>query len=286
MVDTFKMLAQAYEELSVIKMQRVRSSVLSTRDFLEDLSEVFADVKASYQHEINLYLEKGKNKKKFNPINLISKKNKTVAVLLSANTKLYGDIIKRVFHLFVEDIRKNDFDIVIVGRHGKELFDQVQTRKKYEYFDLPDTGVDFDQLKPILEHIMRYEKVNIYYGKFMNVILQSPTVTNVTGEESLSQEQKEDTKETKKVGYIFEPSIDTIFSFFLDQVMVSLFKQTVHEAELSRLASRITAMEQALGNIEQSESQLKGEERKIRKLALNKKQIDSFAGISFWQGRK
>jgi ATP synthase F1 gamma subunit len=283
MVSTFKMLAQAYEEIAVIKMQRVRSSVLSTRQFLDALSLVFSEVKSSYKGEILQFTTKKKKKKNFNPLKLLSKKNKTVAVLLSSNTTLYGDIINRVYRLFVEEIKKGDYDIVIVGKHGKQLFDGENLGKKYTYFEIPDEGVSFEQLKPILSFVLEYEKVNMYYGKFSNVITQTPTVSNVSGED-LATEKQDDQK--SKVKYIFEPTLEKIYELFENQVLVALFKQTVHEAELSRLASRITAMEQALGNIDKNELDLHAESRRVTKLLANKKQIDTFSGLSLWATKR
>lgn len=282
LVDTFKMLAQAYEEISVIKMQRVRSSVLSTRDFLDELSQVFADVKSSYQQEIQIMLNKKKRKVKINPLTLLSKKRKTVAVLLTPNSKLYGDIINRVYYLFIEESKKNSYDIVIVGKRGKELLDQQQPGLKYKYFELPDDNVTFEDLKPVFSYITDYEKVYVYYGLFNNVITQTPVVSNVTGEQALISEKKDKINQIK---YIFEPSLEKIFTFFQNQVFTSLFKQTVHEAELSRLASRITAMEQALSNIETTEQRLKEDVSRLKKLSANKRQLDTFSGIGLWSGR-
>lgn len=281
LVETLKMLAQSYEEISVIKMQRVRSSVLSTRDFLDDLSKVFSDVKTSYQQELTELLTK-KKKRTLNPLDFLSKKRKTAAVLLSSNTKLYGDIVMRVFNLFIEDIKKNNFDIVIIGRHGKALFDQANIRRRYAFFDLPDTGVDIENLKPIFNLLIDYERVYVYYGLFNNVVVQTPTVRNISGEQTLTSKAFEKQKITH---YIFEPSLEKIFNFFRNQVLVALFKQTVHESELSRLASRIKAMEDALSNIEQTQKFLVGEQRKVTKLIDSKKQLETFSGIGLWKGQ-
>lgn len=284
LVQTFKMLAQAYEEISVIKMQKVRSSVLSAREFLQELSEVFSDVKGSYKDELLALIEKRKRRKALNPLAVFGKSKKTIAVLLSANAKLYGDIINRVTHLFIEDCIKNDYDMVIIGRYGKDLYESQNVGKSYSYFEIPDTGASFEQLLPIFKFLSEYEKVNVYYGLFNNVVIQTPTVSNITGEEPLIGPEQVQGKEGTK--YIFEPSLERIYSFFKDQVLVALFKQTIHEAELARLASRITAMEQALGNIQDTEQQLKGDLRRVIKRNDNKKQIDSFSGLSLWKSSK
>ncbi len=81
--------------------------------------------------------------------------------------------------------------------------------------------------------------------------------------------------------YFFEPSLRKILEFFETSVFTSLFTQTVHEAELARLASRIKAMEEALGNIEKTEGQLNAEMRRIDKALQNKRQLDTISKIYF-----
>lgn len=274
---TLKQFAQAYEEVSVVRMQRVRSSVLSNRDFEEKLLQVFQDVKSSYRQEI-LQLLKEKNKKLLNKLSVGKKNGRVVNAYVAPNTKLHGDIVKRSYQLFLESVRKQEADVVIVGRVGKELYEQELDKKPYTYFDLPEINVKSSDIKPLITFLVPYETVNVFYGKFTNVIQQIPTVTNVTGGVPMgeSYEQKE------KVKYFFEPSLEKVLLFFENEVFGSFVLQTVHEGELARLASRITAMEDALVNIQKNQGTLKGQERRFKRLIQNKKQIESFAGITLW----
>lgn len=278
LVGTFKMLVQAYEEIAVIKMQRVRNSVLSSREYLSRLSEVFYDVKSNYKKQIEKLL--AKNKKGVGAFSFLTqtKNGKSVSLLLSANAGLYGDIVGRVYRLFIESIKKEQTDIVIIGKIGKELFDTEKIGRNYDYFELPDTGVKLEDLKQIVNKILNYEKVDVFYGKFKTVVSQDPTVTNVSGESF--EEAKEEAKE--KITFHFEPSLSRIVQFFQNQVFTSLFKQTISESELAKFASRIKAMEDALSNIEKTEGNLISESRRVTKLIRNKKQIEMLAGISMW----
>lgn len=280
-IKTFKLLATAYEEISVVKMQRVRSSVLSTRKFLEMLSEIFFDVKVNYKREITQLLAQNKKGVGTSSLSTLNKNGKTVSVLLSSNTKLYGDIIKRVYTLFIDTATKTDTDIVIIGRVGREYFEQGKHSQKYIYFDMPDNNVTFADIEPIIKILLLYERVNVYYGRFANVITQVPTVTNVSGEEAMNIEVETE----KKIKFMFEPNLIEILNFFEGQVFESLFKQTADEAELARLASRIRAMETALGTIEETEGSLRNFIRKNTRLLKGKKQIEALSGISLWGKR-
>lgn len=277
LVASFKVLAEAYEEISVMKMQRVRSSVLRTRDFLAQLSEVFDDVKVSYEKYI-LSLLKQKKDSKVIRFSTGNKTGTSISVFISANGKLYGDITQKVFRYFIESIRNKYSDIVIVGRTGRDLYDESGNKKVYRYFEIPDLDVKLEHLKELIDYILKYENVEVFYGSFVNIVSQKAMLSRITGEVSAQKE----TREPHELKFLFEPTLEKLFQFFQTQFTASLFKQTVHESHLSSLASRITAMEEALTNIDVRLVDLDREKNKIRRLTSNKKQNQTMSGISLW----
>lgn len=291
-VRTMKTIAQAYEEISVIKMQRVRSSVLGARSFLSDLSTVFADVTGSYHDDIMLLMQKKHHaslsfrrhsESASNQADLLGKNGREVVVLVSANAKLYGDIINKVIHRFLFYLsshkKETNVDIAIIGRVGRDLFEQSEEKREYTYFEIPDSGITLENLKSLAYFLEKYQKVTVFYGKFINVLTQDATNSDITGEEGSLENG---TQTTEKIHYFFEPSLQTILEFFETQVFSLLLKQTLHEAELSRIASRLQAMENALVNIGKTEKSLMIAERMAQKQIENKKRIETFSGLSLW----
>ncbi len=273
LVNTLKTVTQVYQEIAVMKMQRVRGSVLVTRDYLEKLSDIFRDVKRSYNHELEMIVKKKTTEKKEGSI------QKTVSILLAPNTKLYGEIVYKVYKLFVDDIKKTDTSITIIGKLGKDLFENEHLDRPYTYFEISDAEIRMDDLKAIVAHIEEFDKINVYFPRFESIVKQNATTTNVSGDDPLKQGEALSYRERS---YLFEPNLEKILNFFKTQMISSLFKQTVHESQLARFASRIKAMEEALDNINVRSNQLYSEERKIKKLVENKKQIERISGISLW----
>ena len=274
LVNDLKMISQAYEEIAVMKMQKVRSNVLQTREFFTELLDVFFEVKASYKKQIERIIAQKKN----HNVNSVEQKNgKKAFVFLSANGNLYGPIIKDVLAKFLADTEKESGEIVIIGRMGKQFFEERRPGKKYTYFDLPDADVTMEDMQKIAQYLSEYETVKVYYGKFLNVMTQSPDASDIT-----AQTQAEHKDDAVHIDAFFEPSLELVLIFFENQVLDSLFKQTVHEAELARFASRLKAMEEALQNIDKKQRDLKREEWKIRHRLENKKMLESIKGISFW----
>lgn len=291
-VHDFKALATAYQEISVMKMQEVKGKVIQSRSFLEGLNGVFNEVKAAYHKQIEDLVKK--NKKKFSTkltTSAMPKNGKEVLVWLSANTKLYGEIINKTFRLFLQEADKNPAaDIVIVGHLGREMYDQAENKRAYKYYEIPDVKVSIEDLQKLITDMIPYERVKVFYGKFENVINQLPEMQMVSGEQDLAQakqEAKETLKEKEKKNeqpytFFFEPSLETILNFFETQIFSSLLNQTVHENELARYASRIRAMEESLGNINGTIKRLKAAERRLANLEANRKQLAALSGISLW----
>lgn len=277
-LQVLKGLAQSYEEISVLRMNSVRKSVLTAREYLENISEVFFDVKISFAQYLLQLVRKHKGHE-VAKLSLLNKNGKRVHVLLSASSKLHGPILKNIFSQFMEAVKKTNDDIIIVGRVGKALYDAVENPKKYTFIDIPDRLLGVDDLAALTYHITKYEHVLVYYGIFNNVLEQSFKVSNISGDEPY---ELENTQREVKL-FLFEPSPDKILDFFEKQVLTMLLGQTIHESELARFSSRITAMENILSNIEREASSLLGRRRGLLRTQNNKAQLEKFAGMRLWR---
>lgn len=281
-IGTLKTLAQAYEQISVMRIQRVRGSVLNTRDFLTGLADIYKDVKRSYKDEVEHLKKHHKNAKI--TLSGMEKNGKTVSVLLSSNNKLYGDIVARVFNLFIADVKKDPAsEIVIIGKVGKSMYDLSGVNRPVTFFELPDENVKLSDIAPIFKFVVAYEKILVYYGRFLNIISQEPAVSEISGEESLIDQPIQEQEEQDRTPFFFEPNLGKILGFFEDQVFASILKQVVDESELSRLASRIKSMEDSLGSIEKEEAVLKKNYLRTLRISENNKQIQRIAGLTVSQ---
>src|SRR3990172_5735351 len=216
--------ALAFSQISSTRRTRVRGEVLSSREFQFSLHGIFEEVLASYALESSRRAGTSEGKK----ITFLAHNGKTVAVFLSANTGLYGDIVNRTFELFADDVRKTqDMEVAIIGKLGLSLFIEAFPGKPYTFFELTDYGKDPEQLAIIIKHIVQYERVQIYYGKYENVVKQVPTKYDISAEVPIEGETSKDV--TK---YIFEPSLPAILGFFESELFTSLFDHSVFESQL------------------------------------------------------
>ncbi len=189
-LNSLKDLAESYEEIAVVKMQKIKDSVLKTRDFLAEISDVFVDLKASYEREVKDLMTRMKKGEK-TLFQGLQKNGKTLLVYLSSNGRLYGSVTQKTYKLFIQDLKKpesGNADIVIIGSAGKEMYENSGQKKPFEYFEIPDTSIDVSHIKKLMDKFAVYEKVYVYYGKFGNVIKQTPISTSITGEDIFETE--------------------------------------------------------------------------------------------------
>jgi len=278
-LNSIKNLAESYEEIAVIRMQKIKDAVLKTRNFLQSISDIYVDLKASYDREVKDLITKRKKGDK-NILPLLQKNGETLLVYLSSNGKLYGSVTQKTFKLFVQELKKKTDEkrqVLVIGTAGREMLESSSVKIPFDYFDIPDTKVDINLIKNLMTKFLQYQKVYIFYGKFGNVVTQSATSTSITGEDIFETEITNPTPRDDR--FIFEPNLEKIFHFFETQLMSNLFSQTLLENQLARHASRVNAMEEALVHIEEESKVLHQQQVRIKHLMQNKKQLETISGV-------
>jgi len=273
-VGDLKELIDIYGQIASIRMRKIRDSVLKNREFFDSVNSIFQDTLNSYIKKISQLKLKGEQSA--SKVTFLAHNNKTVAVFISANTGFYGEIIQIVFRKFLDDVRKNDFEVTIVGRLGRNLFLQEEPKRPYTYYDLPDYGTDQQEFAEVVKHLVKYERIKVYYSRYKSVISQIPYVGEISAGAEVKGESTIDERE-----FIFEPSIEDVLTFFETEIFVSFFNQSVQDSQLSKLASRIISMDKALENIRKKIGDLHNEKTKILHSEMAKKQINSLSNVIY-----
>ena len=244
-LDSMGNLCVAYEQISVMKMKKIKDAVLYTRSFYDELAGVYYQVKTTYRDQVKQLVKKKKIKDP-QKLLLMGKNDRSVAILLSANNRLYGDILNKVFYKFIAETKDQNVDLVVVGRLAKEMLAEYNLKRSYTYFEIPDIDLTVEDLKPVINMIIPYSKINVFYGRYDSFFSQLAINRNISGDVEI--ETGSDLSEQKF--YYFEPNLKKILLFFETQIFSNLFKQTAYDGQLARYASRISAMDTALGVIE------------------------------------
>ncbi len=269
-------MVKSFEEIAASRIRRTRDSVLRDRNFVNEMQQIFEHVIFSYKSQVEA-LMKSKKAKNIKDLTFINKNGKTLYVFVSANTGLYGNLIKKTFELFQKTPKDSNYDVAIIGKLGLSLWKEAALKDKYFYFDFPDQSVDEKVLEDILKFIINYQKTIVFYGQFQNFINQSPTFSDISGNAFADNgKQKTVTK------YFFEPSLEKVLEFFEKQIYSSIFEQTIRESQLAKIGSRLTSLYTASENIDEQLRQMTYQKNRIAHHTQNKKQLETFASSLLW----
>lgn len=266
-------MVKAYEEIAATRIMHSRQKVLTNRNFIDEISEIFSEVIASYRNQASL-LNKAK---KQSEISFLNKNGKTLHLLISANTGLYGSIVRETFDLFINNSRKSNADKAIIGKLGLAMWQQHKIKDKYFYFDFPDQNIEEDALKSVLDFIISYEKVIIFYGRFHNLVNQQPTFSDISGNTHSKQQVT-----NQNIKYSFEPSLEKLLEFFEKQIFASIFEQTMRESQLAKIASRLTSLDSASEKIIDQLDKVTNQKNVTSHRQINKKQLETFSSRALW----
>lgn len=223
--ESLKMVAQAYTEISALKLEKIRSGIEKNREFFQDITEIY--------HIVNFEAAK-------KMIALRPKKG-TVSILITSNEHFYGSLEHDLVKFFILNTTKFATDRVVIGSTAKELLQSLNYFHPYYQMifkkDFP-TNVEMQQL---VSQVIGYEQIMVYYSRMHSILTQEPHVVDVV--------QKPPTffikSQAQTVDYIFEPELAEMLEFFESQITLLLIEQTFLESELARAAARLTSMDQA-----------------------------------------
>lgn len=274
-LGSLRNLVEIYGEIAAIRMKKIRDFVLSNRQFLESINDIFQVVLGSYAAKVASLVKDG-NLKKGKKVTFLAHNGKIVVSLISANTGFYGELVPATFREFIKNVGKENVEVTLIGKLGLTLFKEKEPKAPYTYFDFPDYGVDEARLAEIIKHLVQYDEIHVYYGKYYSVVTQKPTVFSISSGTVVKEQAT-----PAKMQYIFEPSMEKILMFFETEIFASLFEQAVRESQLAKFASRILAMDRAGQKIRDSLKEVNLEKLRLSHRIANGKQLNALPSIVY-----
>jgi F0F1-type ATP synthase gamma subunit len=268
-------LVDVTQGIAVMRMQQVRTSVLQTRTYMEGIIAVFRDIRRSHRKEVERLIAEKKH------VSLIpAKKRGSICILLSASGKFSGQLTRKVFAEFVAHVKRTDCEVAVVGLSGRELVgDFFKDAIRPQYYNLDLEHPTREQLAELLIHILEYENITVFTGKFQSLVVQVPTAYNITGYDVLCQEN---TQSPRKHDFLFEPSLQKIISFFVAQVTATLMRETLAESKLANLGSRIMVIESSRSSIGGEITKLEKVVQRMKRRVDGRKQSNRLSSMRFW----
>lgn len=259
--ETIRMLTQALGDIATAKLKETRGSMEHSVQYFQQVSVLYRTIKS-----IAMRSRKPLPKKKTIP--------RTMVILLTSNSRLYGGLDNSLTKFFYENTIKLECDRIVVGSFGAEILRALSYPQHFENNNFKKDDPTFEELQAFAPKVFNHERILVFYSKFRTLLNQEPFISDI------STSYLEDSNFKTPFHYITEPEVEKILSFFDNQISFLLFQAIFLEVNLSRLAARMTSMNQAEIN---AGKELKKEQKTLLKI---RKQITNLRILETYSGRK
>lgn len=265
-LTTFKFIATAFTEASAVKLKKIRGMFEINRQFYDEISHIYHLVQINAARQ-NLKI-----------LPILVAKPKILSVAVTSNLRFYGMLNIDIIKHFLADAEKDGSDRLVIGTTGIEYIKSIGFNRKYDTMNFLKDNPDEKEATQFLDKVKNYDKVLVYYPKFVSLLFQSVGVTDIT-QSNIGDRKDPD----ESVHIIFEPELPKIMAFFQSQIRLLLFLRIMLEAELARTAARLLTMSAAEEKTDEMIKHNRIVLSKTIKSFLNTQLLETFAGIRKWK---
>lgn len=266
-LNTMKFVTSAFTDAAATKLKNIRHAFERNRHFYDEITNIYHLVKTN----ANIHNSDYHNSE-------TSQNNKTLYVALTSNQHFYGSLNINIMSLFLPAARRVNAEIMVIGSTGLEYTKSVPNLGTFENLILSSDSPTNDEIERILDKFRPYEKVIIYYPKYLSLLSQGVGFIDIT-QTSLVDENTPDIQ----IHVIFEPELEKILTFFEEQVRQILFLRVLFETEIARTSARLVSMTTAEEKAEILIKEKNTQYRKALKNIINLQLLETFTGISRWR---
>jgi F-type H+-transporting ATPase subunit gamma len=250
-------ITKAMQMVASSKMRKAQQRAMAGRPYATMLDEVTAHLSANAGEIRHPLLDKREVKKR-GVLVITSDKGLCGAL----NTNLLRDVIK-------ED--KGNSVYVTVGRKGrtslarlgKNILADFELKENFSFADSKRIS------KLLLDKYLcgEIDTIEVYYNKFVNTLVQQPTLTSLVPIQAEIIGQTEDGS-VKSGEYLFEPPAEELLSHLLPYFAHFEVYQRILDSHASEHSARMVAMKSATDNAKTIVKELTLEYNKVRQASI------------------
>lgn len=273
-VKSTQQITKAMKMVAAAKLRRAQERVVAARPFAQKMAEVLENLSARITEDFSHPLLDARADKKY------------LIVLVTADRGLCGafnaNLIKTA-HSFMEEHQGKTFQMIPIGRKGRDFFRRRKIDFPAEYINLTAKGrAEYTDAVLIAKDLIKLftedksiDKVFLIYSEFKSVLSQKNVIQQL-----LPIERKNLEQDKPQAEYIFEQPADEIFGRLLPKQIETQVYRAMLESVASEQGSRMTAMDSASKNAGELIEKLTLTMNRIRQATITKEIIEVVSGAS------
>lgn len=234
-------ITKAMQMVASAKMRRAQEMALKSRSYISALANVFKHLKDCIEESNSPLME-------------LRETGKSLIIIVNTDRGLCGGLNSNL----IREVLKNapaDADYITIGAKLNNPLTRAD-RNLLATFSLSDTINERD-MKPIFDFIRKsyieggYKEVDVYYQKFINVMVQRPMhhqLLPITSEELILVAAQDELEDTDNENFILEPSANALLGSILPLYFFNFLFEMVLEGKACEQSARMVAMKAATEN--------------------------------------
>lgn len=207
-------------------------------------------------------------------------KNKRVIVLISSESKYWGNLINSLVKLFIAEYGRGGSDAIVIGDVGKDLLERHGlgfNAPNVSKFAFDDDKPDWTVVRHVGQMLGTYEQIIIFYGQYKSIL-----TTELKRDEISKTVFVKNVPQAKKYG--FEPRPQEALALLEKQILASTFLQKLYETGLTKNAVAVKVLEigAIAERINAAYSQLGKLKLRMNKDTNNRKQTQLYGSRDLW----
>ena len=245
-IQSTQQITKAMKLVSTVKLQKAKQRAEQSKEYFNCMYETVVSMLAKAGNINHPYLKAGDSSKKG-------------IIVITSNRGLAGGYNSNVTKLITQgDFKKEDVEIYVIGKKGRETFQRRGYSIREDYSDIVEEPLYSDAMevsKKVLDDFVNGEIGEIYlaYTGFKNTVVHVPTLLKLLPVEVADKAGKSGVEDAQKgvAPMNFEPEDDAALDLIIPKYVTSLIFGGLVESVASENGARMQAMDSATSNAEE-----------------------------------
>ncbi len=274
-VTSTQQITKAMKLVSTVKLQRAKGRAIKSKYYFRAMYNTVVDLLSDSANVDSPYVKKSESDRK-------------AVLVITSNRGLAGGYNSNIVKLITsnKEFDKENTDIYIIGRKGKELLERKGYTIKKDYSELAEGFEYADAIKVCNDLLHAFERqrigeIYLAYTNFKNTVSHEPTLLKllpiIPGDVTNPGEAEEDSAE-KLLLMNFEVPDEEAFKYIVPKYLTSLIHGALIEAVASENGARMQAMDSATNNAEEMIGKLTLQYNRARQGSITQELTEIIAG--------
>ena len=274
-VSSTQQITKAMKLVSTVKLQLAKGRAIKSKYYFKAMYNTVVDLLSDSANVDSPYVKK-------------SECDRKAVLVITSNRGLAGGYNSNIVKLITSnnEFDKENTDIYIIGRKGKELLERKGYTIKKDYSELAEGFEYADAIKVCNDLLHAFEKqrigeIYLAYTNFKNTVSHEPTLLKllpiIPGDVTNPGEAEEDPAE-KLLLMNFEVPDEEAFKYIVPKYLTSLIHGALIEAVASENGARMQAMDSATNNAEEMIGKLTLQYNRARQGSITQELTEIIAG--------